>query len=183
MNYASSTPDVNMQEMSDEWIDFDSMGFTMIRPFQEGDTERLIEIWYTTSMEAHAFVPDDFWEREREVVRNKYIPITESYMFEEDGVAVAFISLLEPDEVGALFVLPQYQGRGIGSKLILHAADLKGSLRLSAFKENPKAIQFSEKWDSTSWERTSIKTAAMPCGRCCVKTQRMTNSPAPIKHP
>lgn len=121
----------------------------MIRPFQEGDTERLIDIWYTTSLEAHAFVPDDFWEREKHAVRTRYIPLAESYMFEENGVAVAFIALLEPDEVGALFVLPKYQGRGIGSKLILHAADLKGNLRLSAFKENPKAIGFYQKMGFT----------------------------------
>jgi len=116
----------------------------MIRPFHIEDTEAMIEIWYAASIVAHNFVPDDFWEREKENIRNIYIPLAESYMYEIEGKPVAFMSLLEDGEVGALFVLPEFQGRGIGRELILCAADLKGELKLGVFRENPKAVGFYE---------------------------------------
>ncbi len=116
----------------------------MIRPFRSDETETMIDIWYAASIEAHAFMSPTFWEREKKAIRETYIPLSTSYVYESDGRFVAFISLLDPDEIGALFVHPQWQGRGIGAALIRHAADLRGTLHVEAFKENPRAVSFYE---------------------------------------
>ncbi len=117
----------------------------MIRAFHASDTETIIDIWYQASIHAHDFVPASFWEKERQNIREIYIPMAQTFVIERDSKAVGFISLLEPNEVGGLFVLPDWQGHGLGRQLIEHAATLKGSLVLNVFKQNHAARRFYER--------------------------------------
>ncbi len=118
---------------------------TGIRTFAADDTERLIEIWYESSIISHSFVPEDFWKQEKKNIREIYLKVAESYIYEEQGNFVGFISLLPPNEVGALFVHPEYQSRGIGKKLLEYAGNLKNGLILTAFIENPRAVKFYQR--------------------------------------
>jgi putative acetyltransferase len=113
----------------------------MIRLFRQRDTDDLIEVWYRASVIAHHFVPKDFWAQERAAIRARYLPIAETYIYEEDGRLLGFISLLEK-HIGGLFIDPEAQGRGIGADLVRHAASLHGALTVNAFKLNTKALGF-----------------------------------------
>lgn len=107
----------------------------MIRPYRETDVEDLLEVWERASRLAHPFLSEDFMEKERADIRNAYLPVAETWVWEEDGRVVGFMSLLG-NEVAGLFVLPSRHRSGIGRAFIDHARDLRGELEVEVFKEN-----------------------------------------------
>jgi putative acetyltransferase len=70
--------------------------------------------------------------------------MAKTWVAEEDGTVVGFISLLE-NMVGGLFVSPKSQGKGYGTQLIEYTRSIKGSLLVEVYKENFKARKFYEK--------------------------------------
>jgi putative acetyltransferase len=125
----------------------------MIRPYQKGDTESIVEVWHAAAIIAHDFVPDSFWLTERDALRNTYLDVAETWVYEADDRVVGFLSLLG-DEIGGLFILPAYQGYGIGTRLIQHARALRGDLFLRVFKRNVRAIHFYEACGFVAAEET-----------------------------
>lgn len=116
----------------------------MIRNYRETDLEEIIRIWYDASVIAHSFIPSSFWASNKSAMRDKYLPLAENLVFEEEGKAAGFISLVG-EKVCALFVAPEMQGKGIGRALLEHAMVLKGNLSLKVYRENENALRFYEK--------------------------------------
>ena len=116
----------------------------MIRPYRETDLGELLEAWYAASLVGHPFLDEEFFRRERNRIREVYLPKAETWVFEQDGVVVSFISLIE-NEVGAIFVDSNYQGRGIGRALMDHARSIRDLLELDVFKDNKVGREFYEK--------------------------------------
>jgi putative acetyltransferase len=116
----------------------------LIRPYQCQDEETVIEVWYAASLIAHDFVPASFWDTQKQDIRNKYLPVAQTWVYEQDGQIVGFMSLLE-NYIGALFVHPDYQGQGIGTQLIGHAKAMHRVLLLDVFKQNTRSRHFYEK--------------------------------------
>jgi putative acetyltransferase len=71
--------------------------------------------------------------------------MAETWVYEAAGRVVGFISLIE-NEVGAIFVYPEWQGKGIGRALMDMARGIHGTLELEVFKENLKAQRFYERY-------------------------------------
>jgi putative acetyltransferase len=115
----------------------------MIRPYRQENENAVIDIWYRASIVAHAFVPDDFWEGERENIRSVYLPLAETWVYEWEGRVIGFISLLG-SLVGGLFIAPEHQGKGIGRDLIVHAVSVRGELTVDVFEKNHRACSFYE---------------------------------------
>ncbi len=113
----------------------------MIRKFSGSDIDPVLDIWLSASIKAHDFVEASFWESQVENMRNIYIPASETYVFESDSKVVGFYSLYE-NNLAAIFVHPEFQGKGIGRQLISHAKKQKVSLTLSVYKENEDSYQF-----------------------------------------
>ena len=116
----------------------------MIRNYRETDLEVIIRIWYDASVIAHSFIPSSFWASNKSAMRDKYLPLAENLVFEEEGKAAGFISLVG-EKVCALFVAPEMQGKGIGRALLEHAMVLQGNLSLKVYRENENALRFYEK--------------------------------------
>ena len=53
-----------------------------------------------------------------------------------------FISVIDKEFIGALFVDNNYQGLGIGSKLIRYVDSIYDELTLTVYKENSRAVNF-----------------------------------------
>ena len=116
----------------------------MIRPYQDTDLNELLEAWYSASLVGHPFLDETFFQQERKNIREVYLPKAETWVFEQDGVVVGFISLLG-NEVGAIFVDSNYHGRGIGRALMDHARSLRAFLELSVLKDNRVGRDFYAK--------------------------------------
>lgn len=116
----------------------------MIRDFKKPDMEQVLNIWLQASIKAHDFIEKEFWESKLESMRMVYLPSGETYVYEEDDLIRGFVSLYG-DTLAALFVSPSFQGKGIGTRLMAKAKELRDTLRLTVYKENTKGIEFYKK--------------------------------------
>lgn len=107
----------------------------MIRIYADADTEDLLDVWYRASLIAHPFLSEKFRADERTEIVQRWLPIAETTVYETEGRVVGFIALIG-NEVGAIFVDPEYQGRGIGRALMSHARSSRGVLELDVFEAN-----------------------------------------------
>lgn len=113
----------------------------MIRGFQNSDMETVLDIWLQASIKAHHFVHADYWKSQLNNMRNIYIPASETYVYEVESRVVGFYALNE-NILAAVFVLPTYQGQGIGKALLAHAKSRRQQLTLSVYKENESSYRF-----------------------------------------
>jgi len=113
----------------------------MIRKYEEKDLEAEIEVWFKASSLAHPFLSEAFMEGEKDNIRNVYSKVAETWVAEIDGSLVGFISLIG-NEVGALFVDPEFHGKKIGKALMDFAVAQRGNLFLDVFKRNTIGRRF-----------------------------------------
>ncbi len=79
----------------------------------------------------------------------------EVWVAEENGFIIGFVSIYVPDNfIHNLFVYPEHQGKGIGTKLLqLAEQNLGRPMTLKAAMDNPKSFSFYEKY---GWHQVSI---------------------------
>lgn len=116
----------------------------MIRKHQEKDLEAILDIWYKSSSIAHPFLDSKFVEKVKKDMRNLYIPNSETWVYEEDNEVKGFISMIE-DEIGGLFVMPNQQSKGIGTKLANFINQIHEELEVEVFKNNKIGRGFYDK--------------------------------------
>jgi putative acetyltransferase len=112
-----------------------------IRQYRESDLEAVLSSWEKATILAHPFMTDDFIAQERKNVAEIYIPNTDTWVVEIDGSVEGFIALMG-NEVGAIFLQPQFHGRGAGKALMDKARELHGDLEVEVFKENAIGRKF-----------------------------------------
>lgn len=113
----------------------------MIRKFELSDMDKVISIWLEASINAHNFVDNSFWESKVKDMREIYIPSAENYVYENEETIMGFISLYN-DTLAAIFVSPDFQGKGIGQQLMGKAKNVRNHLNLTVYKENHRSIEF-----------------------------------------
>jgi putative acetyltransferase len=107
----------------------------VIRPYQPSDCQALLDVWARASAVAHPFLSPDFMARERHNVRDVYLPMAETWVWDAGGHVAGFISLLG-NEVGGIFVEPGRHRSGIGRALVERARDGRGDLEVEVFERN-----------------------------------------------
>ncbi len=107
----------------------------MIRQYEPGDRDALLAVWAESAALAYPFWTPAMFERERREIAETFLPVAETYVFERCGAVVGFISLLG-NEVGGIFVAPQYHGQGIGTALMDRARGSRDRLELDVFEAN-----------------------------------------------
>jgi putative acetyltransferase len=117
----------------------------VIQLFDESHIDDLLEVWYRASKQAHPFLPDDFFERERRAIVNQYLPLARTWIYAEKDRVIGFIAMIG-NEVGGLFVDPECQGRGIGRALLDHVTRLYDELEVDVFKENRIGRRFYDRY-------------------------------------
>ncbi len=120
----------------------------IIRHYEDKDVEIVISVWLNASKLAHPFLKKDFIESETANMRTLYLPNAETWVVEAGGVVVGFLSLIG-NEVGGLFVDPEFHGRGFGKTLTDKAVSLRGTLELDVFKQNPIGRRFYKRYGFT----------------------------------
>ena len=114
-----------------------------IRALQADDMEAVLAIWRAVSIQAHDFIAPDFWQAQRDAMRERYLPASETYVAETSGQVVGFYSLYE-NTLAAIFVQPEGQGRGLGSALLEDAKRRRAWLELTVYAQNTPSIRFYE---------------------------------------
>lgn len=114
----------------------------MIRSIENKDIDKIMNIWLRSTIKAHDFIQKEYWEKNYNIVKDTYIPMAETFVFEDEECIKGFISIINNEFIGALFVDIDFQNIGIGKKLINHVTDRYKNLNLAVYKENKKALEF-----------------------------------------
>ncbi|MEG2110470.1 MAG: N-acetyltransferase [Clostridium sp.] len=114
----------------------------MIRKLKNEDINKVMDIWEESTIKAHDFIDKDYWKNNYDTVKNVYIPISDTFVYDDGENIKGFISIIDDEFIGALFIDVKYQGLGIGSKLINYTTSKYGKLNLAVYKENEKAVKF-----------------------------------------
>lgn len=114
----------------------------MIRKFREEDTVKVMTIWTKGNFEAHSFIDKDYWLLNFNKVKDEYLKEAETYVYVENDTIKGFISLLNNNFIGALFVRKEFRRQKIGRKLINFVKDKYDKLELQVYEKNVDAMLF-----------------------------------------
>ena len=117
----------------------------IIRQYEEKDLDDVLSAWESASSVAHPFLSQEFLDQERLNIPELYLPQAETWVLEQDGQVIGFISLLS-HEVGAIFVKPEFHNSGAGRALMDQAQSLRGDLEVEVFKANMIGRNFYERY-------------------------------------
>ena len=101
-----------------------------------------MQIWLHGNLDAHAFIPADFWTDHFEMVRD-ILPQAELYVHENEATRQidGFIGLSE-SHIEGIFVAKSARSKGIGKALLEYAKSRKPRLTLSVYQKNERALAF-----------------------------------------
>lgn len=127
----------------------------MIRTYQPEDLDPLMQLWLTSTIAAHPFIAEQYWHESAPLVRHTYLPAARTWVYWQPGEhreatadnnkLVGFISILEEQLVGALFVEQSFHGKGIGKRLMNHIQQHYNALTLEVYQKNRRAYHFYRK--------------------------------------
>lgn len=91
-------------------------------------------------MEAHSFVPEEYWNGHFEMVK-ELLAQAELYVW-EDGAGIQGFVGLEADYIAGLFVRSGARSGGVGKRLLDRAKAGRDGLTLRVYQKNAGAIRF-----------------------------------------
>jgi len=113
----------------------------MIRELRTEDLHQAVTIWYSASVRAHSFIPEEFWSSQKEAMINVYLPNSKSWVYEVNSQIMGFIAYYD-GFIPAIFVSPEAQSQGIGKELLTFLKNKHNQLSLAVYVENEKAHKF-----------------------------------------
>lgn len=114
----------------------------MIRIWQSDDITALLRLWLESTTAAHPFIDANYWIESEALVRDAYLPGSETWVWTEADEILGFISVMQSQFIGALFVATDHIGKGIGQALISHVKLHYPSLSLEVYQKNSRAVNF-----------------------------------------
>lgn len=129
----------------------------MVRKFQKTHLDKVMSIWLDSNINVHSFISKSYWEFAFNFVRSA-IPLTETYVYEEDGEVLGFIGV-QDTYIAGMFVDASARSRGVGKKLLDYAKTVKTELNLKVYLKNERAISFYKREDFViESETTDVNT-------------------------
>lgn len=114
----------------------------MIGKWTAKSLDPLLTLWLESTTFAHPFIDEQYWHDSLTLVRDVYLPAADTWVWEEDDALLGFISVMDNQFIGALFVAPQALHRGIGSELLNHVKQRYPDLSLEVYQKNDRAVNF-----------------------------------------
>lgn len=115
----------------------------MIRVLEEKDVDIVAKIWLETNIKTHDFIASNYWKEHYEIIKDMFLQ-AEIYVYEIEKEIMGFIGL-DKEYIEGIFVLDQYQKRGIGKALLNHVKAKKEHLSLNVYQKNLNAILFYQR--------------------------------------
>lgn len=112
----------------------------MIRKFQEADTRQVMQIWLSSNIDAHPFVPKEYWESNFEMVQDQLVQ-AEVYVYEIEKSIQGFIGIVD-GYIAGIFVDKKCRSCGIGRQLLTYVKQVYPALTLGVYQKNSRAIEF-----------------------------------------
>lgn len=115
----------------------------MIRVLEEKDVDIVAKIWFETNIKVHDFIASNYWKEHYEIIKDMFLQ-AEVYVYEIEKEIMGFIGL-DKEYIEGIFVLDQYQKRGIGKALLNHVKAKNEHLSLNVYQKNLNAILFYQR--------------------------------------
>lgn len=112
----------------------------MLRRYRPSDEDDLIRVWLASTIPGQAFLPEEHWTATEPEIR-QLLGVADSWVVEEEGELVAFMSILG-NLIGGLFTDPGHQGKGHGRTLVAHARARLDPPFVEVFEANEDALGF-----------------------------------------
>ena len=112
----------------------------MIREYEYGDLDRILEIWLSVNIEVHNFVDESYWTGNYDMVREQ-LPKSKIYVYTVNNIIAGFIGI-NHGKIEGIFIDSKYRSQGIGKALIDKAKSENSQLELYVFEKNTKAREF-----------------------------------------
>jgi putative acetyltransferase len=116
----------------------------IIRPSLPTDEAALIEIWLRSVRATHKFLTEEDIEQLHTLVRNGALAGLEIWVLCSDNSEPIGFMGLAGSKVEALFLAPEFHGKGGGRQLLQHAREIKGELTVDVNEQNTAAVGFYE---------------------------------------
>lgn len=113
----------------------------IIRLNKNTEIDKIIEIWYEGSLIAHDFIDKNYWKSQQKEMKEKYIPMSETYVASKEEDVVGFVSMMD-NYLAALFIGVNHQGGGYGKELLDFIKRQRENIQLKVYKKNKKAVDF-----------------------------------------
>lgn len=117
---------------------------TEMKKMITADIHEVTRLWYETSIIAHDFIPESYWNKNRELMKTIHLPASETVIVRDKTNILGFISTKD-HYLAALFIEPEHQGKGLGRKLLKHIQRNSSFLELKVFAKNLSAVKFYQK--------------------------------------
>lgn len=115
----------------------------MIRALQNADIHRVAEIWLHTNIKAHYFIPAQYWKEKAEIVKDMMLQ-AEVCLYEDEQNIQGFIGV-QGEYIAGIFVAPEMQSHGIGTRLLQYIKERKPALVLKVYQKNSRALSFYQR--------------------------------------
>ena len=115
----------------------------MIRKLQNVDINNVADIWLKTNLEAHDFIPGQYWTSNYEAVK-KMLPQAEVYVYEDNKIIQGFVGVRD-EYIEGIFVSDKMKSHGIGKALLDYIKDKKARLQLNVYQKNVRAMSFYQR--------------------------------------
>ena len=114
----------------------------IIRNAKETDIDEIMDIWLNSNIDAHSFVPKEYWVENFNYVK-KSILAAEVYIYTDDYTddLIGFIGLAD-NYIAGLFVKQAARSKGVGKALLDYVKGIKSELFLDVYDKNRRAIRF-----------------------------------------
>ena len=116
----------------------------MIRRAEPSDLGTVLRIWLDANLDAHAFIPAEYWQGCRQLVRDM-LPQAELYVHQDPAGWIDGFLGLEGNYVAGLFVRQDARSRGVGKELLDCAKAHRTQLSLSVYRKNERAAAFYQR--------------------------------------
>ena len=116
---------------------------SVIRRMEARDLEAVASIWLASNLEAHSFIPAEYWRGNYEAVKAA-LAQAEVYVYEDAAGVLGFVGL-SGDYVEGIFVASHARSHGIGKQLLDHVKATHRCLELNVYAKNRRAVEFYQR--------------------------------------
>ena len=116
-----------------------------LNSFSDRDLEQLAQIWLNGNLQAHSFIPAQYWENQFVNIK-KMLPEANIFVYRNNETIIGFLGELD-GYIAGLFVDMNYRNQGVGSRLINYLKQITDKLTLSVYVDNINAVNFYENKD------------------------------------
>jgi len=152
------------EEPGNNWFG-DAKGARVMRIRRANPTDRdvLVDIWLRSVRVTHTFLSEEDIQSLLPATRN-YLASDEPELWvlcSDSGAIMGFMGMAG-SEIAALFLAPEFRGRGGGRRLVRHAQELRDELAVDVNEQNGAARRFYEACGFVVEGRSELDDAGRP---------------------